>query len=93
MISPVKLLLILLFLPLLIVIFFTIVIPAIIILLVLSLFIPSIRLFHSVHIPRGQPQEAEKPEDDSVVDVECTVVDSTSESVSPDPDSTRKLNT
>ena len=79
----VKLILFLLFLPILIFIFFTVVIPVVIILLVLSLFIPSIRLFHVLHTrenPRGgRPQETEASADDSVVDVECTVVDSTEE--------------
>ena len=77
----VKIVLFLLVLPILVIIFFTVVIPVVIILLVLSLFIPSIRLFHVLHTrenPRGgRPQETEASADDSVVDVECTVVDST----------------
>lgn len=79
----VKIILFLLVLPILVIIFFTIVIPVVILLLFLSLFIPSIRLFHVLHTqgePRGgKPEETEAPADDSVVDVECTVVDSTEE--------------
>ena len=77
----VKIILFLLVLPILVIIFFTVVIPVVIILLFLSLFIPSIRLFHVLHTQgepqRGQQQENQAPADDSVVDVECTVVDST----------------
>ena len=77
----VKIILFLLVLPILVIIFFTVVIPVVIILLILSLFIPSIRLFHVLHA-QGDPQsgktrEPEESADDSVVDVECTVVDST----------------
>ena len=79
----VKIILFLLVLPILVIIFFTIVIPVVIILLFLSLFIPSIRLFHVLHTQRepqrGKPQETQGSADDSVVDVECTVVDSTTE--------------
>ena len=77
----VKIILFLLVLPILVIIFFTVVIPVVIILLILSLFIPSIRLFHVIHTQgdpqSGRTQETEGPADDSVVDVECTVVDST----------------
>ena len=77
----VKIILFLLVLPILVIIFFTVVIPVVIILLILSLFIPSIRLFHVLHTqgdpPGEKPQGTEAPADDSVVDVECTVVDST----------------
>lgn len=79
----VKIILFLLVLPILVIIFFTIVIPVVIILLFLSLFIPSIRLFHVLHTEGGpQREKTQDPEgtaDDSVVDVECTVVDSTME--------------
>ena len=82
----VKIILFLLVLPILVIIFFTVVIPVVIILLILSLFIPSIRLFHVLHTrenPRGgRPQETEASADDSVVDVECTVVDSTGDNPS-----------
>ena len=78
----VKIFLFLLVLPILVIIFFTVVIPVVIILLFLSLFIPSIRLFHVLHTvenaQRGKQGNAESA-DDSVVDVECTVVDSTEE--------------
>ena len=83
----VKIILFLLVLPILVIIFFTIVIPVVIILLILSLFIPSIRLFQVIHTqgqPQGgKPQETEESADDSVVDVECTVIDSTGDK-SPD---------
>jgi len=82
----VKIILFLLVLPILVIIFFTVVIPVVIILLILSLFIPSIRLFHVIHTQgnpqSGKPQETEGPADDSVVDVECTVVDSTGDNSS-----------
>lgn len=79
----VKIILFLLFLPILIFVFFTVVIPVVVILLILSLFIPSIRLFQVLHTREnpqsGKPHGNEPPADDNVVDVECTVVDSTEE--------------
>ena len=82
----VKIILFLLVLPILVIIFFTVVIPVVIILLILSLFIPSIRLFQVIHTQAapqsGRTQETEGPADDSVVDVECTVVDSTGDNSS-----------
>ena len=78
--SLVKILLFLLLLPILICFFFAIVIPLGIILLFLSLFIPSIRLFHIFEKPRGSTvrKDSAGPADDTV-DVECTVVDTTEE--------------
>ena len=90
----VKIILFLLVLPILVIIFFTVVIPVVIILLILSLFIPSIRLFHvlrTVENPQSRkPRGDEAPADDSVVDVECTVVDSTGEN-SPDSEKPPEL--
>ncbi|MBO4648578.1 MAG: hypothetical protein J5806_10525 [Lentisphaeria bacterium] len=77
--SLVKILLFLLVLPILIVFFFTIVIPLGIILLLLSLFIPSIRLFHISETPRARNFRRDAGPADDAVDVECTVVDTTEE--------------
>ena len=78
--SLVKIVLFLLVLPILIVFFFAIVIPLGIILLLLSLFIPSIRLFHIFETPRGSTARKDPAgQTDDTVDVECTVVDTAEE--------------
>ena len=76
-----KILLFLLALPFLLFFFLFIIVPLVIILLFLSLFIPSIRLFHIFQTPHGEPsrsRQSPNPTDDSV-DVECTVVNTTEE--------------
>jgi len=78
--SLVKMLLFLLVLPFLVIVFFAIVVPLGIILMFLSLFIPSIRLFHIFETPRGNPVRRDSAEStDNTVDVECTVVGTTEE--------------
>ena len=79
----VKFILFLLALPFLIGIFLFIILPLVILLLILSLFIPSIRIFHTFHTPRGNGQP-DPPRPDDTVEVECTVVESTENS---DPES------
>lgn len=77
--SLIKIILVLLVLPFLIVFFLTIVIPLGIILLFLSLFIPTIRLFHISEPPRTGSRRRDAGPADDTVDVECTVVGTTEE--------------
>ena len=74
----VKLFLFLLFFPLMAGIFLIFILPLGMILLLLSLFMPSGRIFHIFSHPRGR-NTSSRPgpgTEDAVYDVECTVVES-----------------
>ncbi|MBO4632780.1 MAG: hypothetical protein J5858_12720 [Lentisphaeria bacterium] len=76
----VKLFLFLLVLPFLIGFFLVFILPLVIILLIFSLFIPSVRVFHIFQNRRerncAEPFRSESGTDETVCDVECTVVES-----------------
>ena len=74
--SFVKLLLFLLALPFLLIIFFILLIPLLIVLLVSALFFPQkVRMYRCPGSSGKKGSGTAGPEDDSVLDVECTVVD------------------
>ena len=82
--NPVKILLFLLLLPLLIVFGAIVLLPVLLFLLILIIFMPSVRVFHLFQTPRtakgdrtaGKPEKAASEE---VIDVECTVTESSEE--------------
>ena len=82
--NPVKILLFLLFLPILIVFGAVVMLPILFFLLVLILFMPSVRVFHLFQTPRTAHRKPSseapgKAASEDVIDVECTVTDTSEE--------------
>ena len=93
-----KILLFLLLLPVLIVLGAVVILPVLIFLLVLICFMPSVRIFHHFQTRqtfRGQPprNEPERPAAEEVIDVECTVTETTEGSGTAEGSSVKQLDT